>query len=92
MNTFEFDKTESIRQSMEWLVQDQLVRHLVQEFVNGIPLPCGATECPGRACERLSECAKGLNLSPEMRAATAIAADLNGGHIKCLRDTQTNDY
>jgi hypothetical protein len=61
--------TPAITASLEWLVLGEVQRKLMDEFVNGIDLPCGATECTGPKCKQIMRCAMRLSLSPEMRSA-----------------------
>ena len=68
-----FEVTAGIRDSLRWMVIDQAYR-------GGIEEPQLMT---------LDELATARSWSPEMRTAIAQLADLDAGHIKCWRDTQT---
>jgi len=70
---------------VEWLVKDQLCRKVMEAFVNGEPIPDVCCNSPGGECEDPVECAARLNLSPEMKTAVAILADLRAGRIVCTR-------
>lgn len=84
----EFDLTPRILETMEWGFWAML-QWAVDD--GGDPMlncePCYAPECP-----HAMECVKNMNLSPEMKTWRSLLADLRAGHIKCVRDSQTNDY
>lgn len=80
------DVTAGYRDSFTWLVLGEVQRKLMDEFVNGIDLPCGGIECAGVKCDRIMGCALRLNLSGKMRMAIDQLADLQAGRIVCTRE------
>ena len=86
----DFEVTAGIRDSMDWLIKNDLRKQLVDDFVDGRPVPenCG-TPCMGADCPCLFTCAETLSLSPRMLTAIAQLHDLDAGHIHCFRDGQT---
>jgi hypothetical protein len=65
------DATDEIRESMEWMICNNL--HGLGE------------DCPMRPCEGIEACAAEHNLSEQMKKAVELYAGLQAGRIQCYR-------
>jgi hypothetical protein len=77
------DVTSEIRADFEWLLTSELRRKLTDAFVDGQPVPCGTGRCS--ECNKVFECAKILDLSPEMAKALDDFAALQDDRMTCVR-------
>ena len=87
------DVTAAIMQSQSWMVSALLAPNIQAAIVDccfDAPSACvHAGQC-NPYCPNLLECAKGIQLSPQMRSAIDQLADLRAGRIVCARDAASD--